>query len=252
MLSYRRSGGTGKPLLLIHGNLGWSGYWEPQWSWWSDFRDVVALDLPGFGASSGVSMPAALEDLADVIIELMVSLGCTEYDIVGHSVGGMVAQEVALRRPDAVSRIVLYGTRLTGLALNRFERTEDTARRIRSDGIAAAASRILTTWFTDGSENLWYQRCLGQAKSVSPDVVLELFAAVAPWTSSGRLGDLRAACLVTCGSRDKSAPVVDAVSLWQAIPGAELCVIPNAAHAAHLERPSVFTQVTCEFLRKEC
>ncbi|MBO6784915.1 MAG: alpha/beta fold hydrolase [Alphaproteobacteria bacterium] len=92
--------GDGFPVLLIHGLAGDHTAWLPQVAAWKDRYRVIAFDNPGSGDSSLVSEPAGTEDLADATLGLMDKLGIDKAHVVGRSMGGAVAQHMALKAPE--------------------------------------------------------------------------------------------------------------------------------------------------------
>lgn len=99
--------GKGFPVLLIHGLAGDHTAWLPQLAAWKDKYRVIAFDNPGSGASSLVSGPAGTADLADATLGLMDQLGIEKAHVVGRSMGGAVAQHMALKAPDRLQSMAL-------------------------------------------------------------------------------------------------------------------------------------------------
>ena len=103
-LHYRRAG-TGPALVLVHGFLGGSSTWHGQIRRFGPTRDVIAPDLAGFGASRMAMAPDSIEGHARLVIDLVDSLGVEAFELLGHSMGGMVAQKIALMNEEIVSPI---------------------------------------------------------------------------------------------------------------------------------------------------
>lgn len=99
--------GDGYPLVLIHGLAGDHTAWLPQVAAWKDKYRVIAFDNPGSGDSSPVSEPASTADLADATLGLMDQLGIERAHVVGRSMGGAVAQHMALKAPDKLQSIAM-------------------------------------------------------------------------------------------------------------------------------------------------
>ncbi|MBU6503341.1 MAG: alpha/beta hydrolase, partial [Burkholderiales bacterium] len=102
--------GTGPILLMLHGIGGGNQAFAPQMEAFAaaGYR-AVAWDMPGYGHSAPIE-PYTFEGLAQSCIALIGSLECASVILLGHSMGGMVAQEVVARRPELVSRLILCGT----------------------------------------------------------------------------------------------------------------------------------------------
>jgi pimeloyl-ACP methyl ester carboxylesterase len=105
----RRPGRTQPPLLLLHGIGGSLSTWAPLESALDD-RDLVMIDAPGVGRSAAPRWPLRLHEIADSIAGAIGILGLERVDLLGFSLGGMVAQEFARRHPDLVERLVLVAT----------------------------------------------------------------------------------------------------------------------------------------------
>jgi pimeloyl-ACP methyl ester carboxylesterase len=105
-LAYRRAG-TGPPVVLIHGWGGSSRHWLGAFVTLSDEYDVIAIDLPGFGASPPPAMPARLRTLTAATLELIEALELADIALGGHSLGAAVAMLTATARPELVNRLIL-------------------------------------------------------------------------------------------------------------------------------------------------
>ena len=112
-LHYGRSG-TGPPLVLVHGFLGGIAEWEALTGHLTSRFDVIAIDLPGFGGSAAVPPPNTIAGYGDLIIRLLETLGIRRFALLGHSMGAMIAQQLALDYGDRLDRLVLYGAASTG------------------------------------------------------------------------------------------------------------------------------------------
>lgn len=101
--------GTGPDLLLISGLGGTAGFWNPVAKAWSDRFRVIRLDQRGIGASSRGTAPCTIEQLAKDCIRSLDAVGSDTAIMVGHSTGGCILQELALRAPERVAALVLSG-----------------------------------------------------------------------------------------------------------------------------------------------
>ena len=98
MLHCRRFG-EGRALVLLHGFLGGSGYWAPQISHFARMFEVIAPDLPGFAGSHAQPTPDTISGFAPVLLDFLDRISIGRFALVGHSLGGMVAQQIALDFP---------------------------------------------------------------------------------------------------------------------------------------------------------
>ncbi len=247
MLNFRRYG-SGPTLVLQHGFLGGGGYFAPQASRLSDFFDVICPDLPGFAGSAAVSAEMTTPGLSRALVELLDELGVDRFSLLGHSMGGGVALQTALDHSSRVEKLVLYGTASAGRMPKRFETVKETLDRITKEGIQATAERIAATWFVDGARAPMYDFCLGAAGEPDQTAAMEAIKNFQNWDVSERLSELEMPVLVICGDRDRSYSLEDTLAMMRRIARSQLCVLPNCAHAAHLEAPGIFTGVLTSFL----
>ena len=133
MLNFKRFG-TGSPLVLVHGFVGGSGYWLELMNSFGRWRDVIAIDLPGFAGSGDGLVQTSISGFAGTVFELLDSLAVDDFALVGHSMGGMIAQEMALSRSTSVAHLILYGTAFAGNLPGRFETWDETFKRFQERG----------------------------------------------------------------------------------------------------------------------
>ena len=108
-LPYERCG-NGYPLVLVHGYLGGSQQWASELIGLSRSFDVIALNLAGYGAAHALSAPTEISDHATAVLDTLDKLGIERFHLLGHSMGGMVVQQLVHQAPHRVDRLVLYGT----------------------------------------------------------------------------------------------------------------------------------------------
>jgi len=247
VLNFRRYG-FGPTLVLQHGFLGGGGYFAPQAARLSDFFDVICPDLPGFAGSAAVRAEMTTTGLSRALTELLDELGVDRFSLLGHSMGGGVALQTALDHPARIDKLVLYGTASAGRMPKRFETVEETLDRIGLDGIRATAERIAATWFVEGTRAPMYEFCVAAAGEPDQAAAMEAIGNFQNWDVTERLGELEMPVLVICGDRDRSYGLEDTLAMMRRIARSQLCVLPNCAHAAHLEAPELFTEVITHFL----
>lgn len=247
-LAYRRAG-QGPVLVLVHGYLGASAQWQDQFAGFSGSHDVIAPDLPGFGQSNSSPGPERIADFADAVMACLAELGVTRFTLLGHSMGGMIVQDIAARYGDRLDGLVLYGTGPLGLMPDRFEPIETSMARLETEGVAATADRISATWFREGKDAQGYGLTREIARMANPEAARNALLAMRDWDGRAALTSLRMPCRIIWGDQDRSYRWPQVSQLWADIPRAELAVIPGASHAAHLEKPLIFHSMLEDFLR---
>lgn len=234
------------PVVFVHGFMGGSRQWQVQIEALSGF-DVIALDLPGFGENAQLKALNSIAGYAEWALGELASRGIEKFHLIGHSMGGMVAQEMVARAPERILRLVLYGTGAKGVLPGRFETIGTSKRRARTDGPQATARRIAATWFLKREEAAAYEACAAIAEQCSLPTILSGLDAMEEWDAVARLSDIATRTLVIWGDGDRTYPWCQTEQLWQSIGRANLSVIPDCAHAAHLEKPALFNRLLEDF-----
>lgn len=244
--------GAGQPLVLVlvHGYLGGSAQWQAQIEAFAPTHDVIAPDLPGFGAASALPGPATIADFAAAVVACLDGLGIGRFALLGHSMGGMIVQEIAARHGNRIDRLVLYGTGPLGLMPDRFEPLEVSMARLDAEGVAPTADRISATWFRDGPRAPGYGPTRDLARLANAGAARNALAAMRDWDGRARLAGLAMPCRIIWGDQDRSYRWPQVAALWDGIPGAELAVVPGASHAVHLEKPALFDALLRDFLAR--
>ena len=244
-LWYERRGG-GEPLLLITG-FGISGaVFEPVLDRYAERFSCIVFDNRGSGRSQAPLRPTSMPELAADTVGLLDELGIASAHVYGVSMGGMIAQEVALRFPERVRGLVLGCTSPGGPRSVR-----PTVRELRVVAAAAASAPRSPVDGTLGavlfSERFrrdeperarflleHFRRHLPAAQGVAAQLLASVFH-----DTVSRLDQVQAPTLVLHGERDVMAPLDNARMLAERIPNAELAIVPGAGHAYALERPDV-------------
>ncbi len=235
------------PVVFVHGFMGGSPQWEGQVHAMGGAR-VIALDLPGFGLNAHRRALPTIEENADWVLGELTTQGVARFDLVGHSMGGMIAQEVTARSEGRVARLVLYGTGARGVLPGRFESIQTSKERAIEDGAQATARRIAATWFLERDHAPAYEACAQIAERSGIEAILTGLEAMNLWDGRAHLAGLTPETLILWGDSDRTYSWSQTEHLWQSIERANLAVIPKSAHASHLERVDVFNMLVGEFL----
>jgi 3-oxoadipate enol-lactonase len=248
--------GEGPPVVLIHEGICDGRMWDPQWDVLSRFHRTVRCDLRGFGQTP---LPAEPYSNARDVVELLDHLWLGAAALVGVSLGGRVALEVALARPDLVERLVLVGTALPGRAwsetVRRYQEEEDAA--IARGDLDAAVEANLRMW-VDGPNRLpdevdpTLRRFVGEMERRALELQVPLWEEVDEELLVPDVGTsyvtVRVPTLVIVGSEDVLDIQEVADRLASAIPGARKVTMAGTAHVPSLERPQEFNELLLSFL----
>ena len=235
-------------LVFVHGYLGGSPQWAPQVDAFSDRFRVVTPDLPGFGLNQSMTAPESIRGFANYVLDDLKRQGVDRFHLVGHSMGGMIVQEMIALAPDRVDRLVLYGTGPIGLMPGRFEPIDESRRKLNEEGVEQTARRIAATWFLRGETSAGYQTCADLAIMASLQSALAGLSAMESWSGVAALPKVSSPTLILWGDGDRAYQWSQVEKLWQNIADAQLAVIPNCSHAVHLENTRIFNAMLMDFL----
>ena len=210
---------------------------------------LVRYDKRGHGLSDDVPGPWRIEDMADDLAGLLDNLGIRGAALVGLSVGGLIAQALAVRRPDLVRALVLSGT---APKIGTAELWNERIRAVETDGIAAIADAILERWFTQGFRAGNPQLTLWRNMLIRTPVAGYAAACGAirdaDLTESTRR--LRLPTLALVGDADGSTPPDLVRATAALIPGARFEIIADAGHIPGVERPAEVARLIGDFLKE--
>jgi pimeloyl-ACP methyl ester carboxylesterase len=256
--------GEGPPILFVHGLSGsWQNWLEQLPVFASDHR-VVAIDLPGFGYSPMPTHKITISGYARALDGVMDVLGIDAAAVVGNSMGGFVATELAIAFPQRVERLVLaapagissYGNRI-GL---RWARIARAARPLLSAqmGWLAAHADAVTQWprlrdvvmhdIAYRPAKLPAALAAEQLRGAGKPGFVEALEACLHYDFRDRLPEIVCPTLVVWGNRDRVIPVRDADVFMELIPSARKVILADTGHIPMLERPSYFNQLLEQFL----
>jgi 2-hydroxy-6-oxonona-2,4-dienedioate hydrolase len=240
--------GKGSVLVLVHGYLGGSSQWQAQLPLLSQYFDVVTLDLAGYGLSSHLTARMKLTDHARDVLATLDHIGVERFHLLGHSMGGMVAQEITRQAPHRVDKLILYATGPLGCIPGRFESMERSRERLRNDGVQRTARRICATWLLACEASPAFEALAELASQASEHAAMAGLFAMESWDGREHLCRIEQSTLVIWGESDRTYSWLQIEMLWRSIPRASLAVLPACAHALHLERSALFCAFIIEFL----
>jgi 2-hydroxy-6-oxonona-2,4-dienedioate hydrolase len=241
--------GTGFPLVLVHGYLGGSSQWNSLLPMLSQHFEVVTLDLAGFGKANHLNGPTNMADHARSVLATLDHLGIERFHLLGHSMGGMVVQEITRQAAERVEKLVLYATGPLGSIPGRFETMQRSRERLQADGLERTAKRICATWLLANEASPAYEALAVLATQSSEQAASAGLSAMESWDGREHLSLIKQKTLIIWGEGDRSYGWSQIETLWRCISRASLAVLPECAHAVHLERGAVFCTILVEFLK---
>lgn len=257
--AYRRWGKKNSiPLVFIIHYRGGMDHWDPiMTDGLAEGREVILIDGRGVASSSGIPRNRA-EDMADDIASVVRALGIPKIDVVGFSIGGFQAQELALRHPELVRKVILLGTGPRGGDPWIDPKMAEVAPKTE-----LGVDDFLFLFFGRSEEAkhagraFWARRHLRQDQDLatSPEVAKaqwELYQAymvpVGGDKPYAHLNALKQPTLVVNGIEDIMIATVNSLYLGQNIPNAQVILYPDAGHGAHFQYPERFLKHAIQFL----
>ncbi|MCB9764295.1 MAG: alpha/beta fold hydrolase [Alphaproteobacteria bacterium] len=250
--------GSGPPVLLIQGAGVIGEGWRPQIDALRERYRLAILDNRGFGRSAALKGRLTIERMADDVLGVMDALGWERAHVAGHSMGGLIAQQLALQAPERVRSLALMCT---------FVRGADASRPVLWKAWIGLRCRVGTlrmrrhaflemvmppAWLdTQDRDALAAELAplFGYDLARQPGFVLKQVGAMRAHDASGRLSALSGVpTLVLTGALDRVAPAEQGRALAAAIPGARYVELPDTAHGAPIQRALQVNAVFAEHL----
>ena len=242
--------GSGIPLVLVHGFLGSSDMWEPQINFFKDNFRVIAPALPGFGNSSNINSCNSIECMAKTILDLLEKKEIKNFNLLGHSMGGMIVQEMAKIAGEKILKLICYGTGPRGNIPGRFETIDQSRKKLRINGLKDTAYRIAKTWFKEEEKAKYFYLCEEAGKQTSIEAMDNGLVAMKNWDGVENLKNIKNETLIVWGDQDKAYNFNQVETLNSSIPNCDLKIIRGCSHNVHLENPDEFNTVVEKFLIK--
>jgi pimeloyl-ACP methyl ester carboxylesterase len=226
--------GAGRPLLLLHGGLDDSeAFFEAIGDRLAGARRVIGFDRAGHGRTADREGPFHYTDMVAETVGMIATLGLGPVDLCGWSDGGIVALLLALARPELVRRQVLIGA------------------NFHHDIMDPATLDPAAPWLESARQRFGATSPAGIGHF--PEIVRKSVALwlSEPELSAADLARVKAPTLVLNGDRDTLIPLAHTVQLFEAIPGAELAIVPGSGHFVPTEKPDVTVGLIAAFLDAE-
>jgi len=241
--------GSGTPLVLVHGFLGSSEMWQPQINFFKDDFRVIVPALPGFGKSQTINSCDSIQCMARSILHSLNRKNIKKFHLMGHSMGGMVVQEMTRLASEKILKLICYGTGPRGNIPDRFETMDESRKKLKIDGLESTAHRIAKTWFIEGDKAKYFYLCSDAGKQTSIEATDNGLVAMKNWSGVDELKNIKNKTLIIWGDQDKAYNQNQVETLNKYIPDSELRIIKGCSHNVHLENPAEFNETVKKFLR---
>jgi len=251
--NYELSGPRQAAVVMLSHSLGSNLHmWDPQMTALEARLRVLRYDTRGHGASDVPDAAYTLDQLVADAVALLDALGISKVNFVGLSMGGMIAQGLALAHAGRVDRLVLCDTSafMPAEAQPMVQERIDTARK---EGMPALVDATLARWFTAP-----YLQKLGPGLEMIRSIFLTspvagyigCTEAIRRLNYIGDLPRIKHPTLIMVGKEDPGTPVAAAQAIHERISGSHLVVIPSASHLSNIEQAGLFNQNLVEFLSR--
>ena len=247
--AYRRFGNAaGVPVVFNQHFTGTMDHWDPAVTdGFAKDREVILFNNAGVSSSSG-EVPTTFEKMGANAVAFIKALGLTKVDVLGFSIGGFIAQEIALQAPDLVRRLVLVGTGPRG-----------------GEGMATLtpeAQEIFGATYDD-PDHLWLhvhfthsEKSQAAGREVNEKAAPAQIEAIGKWGAPQEkpfeyLKSIRQPTLVVNGSKDVIIYTVNSFILQQNLPNAQLILYPDSNHGSQYQYPALFVADVTRFLDAE-
>ncbi|NTW00358.1 MAG: alpha/beta hydrolase [Oscillochloris sp.] len=248
-MSYLHAGDTGPVIVMLHG---WGAFKE---LWWMSMRDLgrdhrcFALDLPGHG-DSYIGRADSIVGLAEAVAAFCDELGLREIILLGHSMGGCVAVEIALRRPDLLRQLFLIDAAIDSQKMPFFTRTYLQPHigwpALRASQMLGRAFRPFGARIPHEHRGGWLRPWVRRASYLAnfePEGLYRLLRSLFTSQNDDRLAQISTPTTVISGQLDALVPAPLSRHLAMRIPNAHYVEIPAAMHNPMDERPKTFCRV---------
>lgn len=237
-----RRGTTGVPLIFVHGAGGSGRHWGRLFALLPPTVQFIAVDLPGHGRSP-LAGPITIERYAEQIAALHQALTLPPALIIGHSMGGAIALQLAITTPQIVAGLGLFGSaarlRVTPALLDGLAGDEATRQ---------ATITTLVTWlFSSAADPTLFAEARAEYAALDPAILLADFQACDGFDVRNRLGDIHCPALVITGSDDRLTPPKLGAELASGL-GVPHHLLVNVGHMPMLEAPDQLGELLREWL----
>ncbi|MBL1108982.1 alpha/beta fold hydrolase [Streptomyces sp. 5-8] len=231
------------PLVFVHGWTANRHRWDHQMAHFCAGRRVVRLDLRGHGESTGAGV-RTIAELARDVLALLDHLGVERCVLVGHSMGGMIAQTIALAHPERVERMVLVGS-IGRMTYSRGRGLLMAASTLVPYKLFVAAN--IQRAFAPGYPREEIRAHIRASAATPREVVMTLYGAMRAFDVLDRAGEISVPTLMVHGYHDVQLPVRQMLRMARAYPDAVVRVL-DAGHELPLEKPAELTGALDSFL----
>ena len=240
--------GSGFPLVLVHGYLGSSEMWFLQKKFLSKNYRIIAPALPGFGESYEAESLNSINKMAQMLLKLINKKNINKFHLLGHSMGGMIVQEMAKISGEKIKKLICFATGSIGDIPDRFESIDTSIEKLKEEGIKETVKRIPPKWFVKGQKAKNYYLCENAVKQIKEVTAYNALVAMKSWRGYENLKNIKQDTLIIWGDKDVSYNFDQVDTLKKNISSSQLEIFKGCGHNVHLEEPHKFNETVKNFL----
>ena len=255
-IAFQIAGDEGVPLVFLHGIGGDAESWRPQLDGFCGTFRAIAWDMPGYGDSAPMA-EMTFPALVDAVSLLLDRLSLNSVHLVGHSLGGMIAQDFARAQPERLRSLTLAATsaafgKRAGGELDAAWHENFIKQRLgpldRGASMAELAPKLVQGLVGDDPDPKGLEQAILSMAAVPEASYRAAVHCLAGFDQEHALGDIVTPTLLLAGERDPAAPPKVMQRMAEAIPNAQFEMLKGSGHLLHLERPEAFNNQLRRFL----
>jgi len=225
--------------------------WKPQIDFLKNHFRVITPDLPGFGKSKKAKSHNSIQSLSNLILDCLEEKKIRKFHLLGHSMGGMIVQEMTKNKGDKISKLICYSTGPKGEMPGRFETVDASRENLKKKGLKKMARNIAKTWFVKGEDAKYFDVCIEAGRQTSMEAADNSLVAFKNWNGVDSLKNIKNKTLIIWGDKDKSYNLSQAKTLEKNISNSSLIIFNGCAHNVHLEKIDEFNRTVLNFINNE-
>ncbi len=234
--------GKGYPLVLVHGYLGSSEMWNLQKDFLSKHFRIIAPALPGFGESYNLKSLDSINEMAKTIFTYLDEKKINKFHLMGHSMGGMIVQEMVKIDGARINKLICFATGSIGDIPGRFESIEASIEKLKKEGIKETVKRV------EGNKAKYYYFCENAVKKTKEETACDALKAMKNWRGYENLKNIKNDTLIIWGDKDASYNFEQIETLNKHISNSKIEIFKGCCHNVHLEQPQKFNETVKNFL----
>jgi 3-oxoadipate enol-lactonase len=252
-MRYELVGPESAPVVTLSHSLATDfSMWDPQVAVLKSGYRVLRYDTRGHGGTDAPEGPYTLEQMAEDVKALLQALGISKTHFMGISMGGMIAQVLALKYPGLLRSLVLCDTssRIPEEALPIWEERIELAQK---QGMDSLVKPTMERWFTPSFRRKplpVLDKIRGMIRTTPLEGYKGCSRAIIGLNLTERLGEIALPTLIVVGEEDPGTPVSASQAIHEQIKGSELVILKSAAHLSNIEQEHAFNTAVLDFLRR--